>query len=236
MDISNLKNSNLIKCCCKNCNIFFYRKVRDIKSTLRRTGELSLNSFCSKQCSGKSRNKKVTGKCTQCGKEILKFRDQVYSKYKKTNNIFCNSSCSATYNNQHKTYGVRVSKIEKWLQSQLLIIYPHIQFLFNDRTTIKSELDIYVPEKQIAFEINGIFHYKPIYGSFLLERTQQNDLRKQTKCKEKGIKLIIIDISKDKKFTESEGKKHLTKIIKEINARDRVELSKNSFAESCLAV
>ena len=236
MNISNLKNYDFIKCSCKNCNTFFYRKVRDIKSTLRRTGELSLNSFCSKQCSGKSRNKKITGKCTYCDKEILKSRDQVYSRYKKTNNIFCNSSCAATYNNQHKTYGIRVSKIEKWLQEQLLTIYPDIQFLFNDRITIKSELDIYIPEKQIAFEINGIFHYKPIYGNFLLERTQQNDLRKQTRCKEKGIKLIVIDISKDKKFTENESKKHLTKIIKEINARDRVELSKSSFAESCLAV
>lgn len=236
MNISNLKNSDFVECCCKYCNRIFLRKVRDIKSTLRRTGELSLNSFCSQQCSGKNKSKKVTVKCTQCGEEVLKFRDQVFSKYKKTNNVFCTSSCAATYNNQHKAYGVRVSKVEKWLQKQLLLIYPNIHFLFNNKTTIKSELDIYIPEKQIAFEVNGIFHYKPIYGNFLLERTQRNDLYKQKKCKELGIKLVVIDISKDKKFTESDSKKHLKKIVKEINARDRVELSKNSFAESCLAV
>ena len=29
---------------------------------------------------------------------------------------------------------------------------------------INSELDVYVPSLNLAFELNGIFHYEPIYG------------------------------------------------------------------------
>ena len=37
--------------------------------------------------------------------------------------------------------------------------------MYNNSTTISSELDFYFPQLKLAIEINGIVHYEPIYGS-----------------------------------------------------------------------
>ena len=71
------------------------------------------------------------------------FKNSEYKKSKSGNN-FCSKSCATKYNNAHKTKGTRVSKLELYIQSQLLKLYPNLLFLFNDRTAINSELDIYI--------------------------------------------------------------------------------------------
>ena len=81
----------------------------------------------------------------------------------KSGHLFCNHSCAATYNITHKTVGTRRSKLEVWLESQLRELYPNLTLLPNDKTAINSELDFYFPELKLAFELNGIFHYEPIY-------------------------------------------------------------------------
>mgnify|MGYP003658068441 CR=1 FL=1 len=67
---------------------------------------------------------------------------------------------------------------------------------FNRKDTIGSELDIYIPSINLAIEINGIFHYKPIYGIDKLQKIVENDKYKVSTCYEKEIKLHIIDTSK----------------------------------------
>jgi hypothetical protein len=80
-----------------------------------------------------------------------------------------------------------------------------------------SELDIYIPSLKLAFELNGIFHYEPIFGNEKLNKIQKNDNNKFLKCQEKNISLCIIDTSSQKYFKEQTSKKILDIIINIIN-------------------
>ena len=80
------------------------------------------------------------------------------------------------------------------------IQYPNLEIHYNRKDAINSELDIYIPELELAFELNGIFHYEPIYGAEKLQQIQNNDDRKFQACLEKGISLCIIDTSSLKYF------------------------------------
>ena len=73
-------------------------------------------------------------------------------------------SCAATYNNKNKTHGTRRSKLECFIEKKLSELYPDLTIHYNQKDTINSELDIYIPSFKLAFELNGIFHYEPIYG------------------------------------------------------------------------
>jgi len=96
--------------------------------------------------------------------------------------------------------------------------------LFNDKTTINSELDIYFPDLKLAFELNGIFHYEPIFSQNKLDQIQNNDNRKFQACIEQGIELCIIDSSSLKYFKESNCKKYLDIIV---NIISKTNMSKN---------
>ena len=115
---------------------------------------------------------------------------------------FCGRSCSTTYNNKHKTHGTRRSKLEVYIEEKLTAEYLNLEFKFNKKDTIGSELDIFIPYLNIAFELNGIYHYKDIHGPTLLQRIQNNDLLKQKACKEKNITLYSIDTSALSTFNE----------------------------------
>lgn len=191
---------------CNQCKADFKRSLRNnsyqMKTNLR---------FCSKSCHYKYKKNPIKVKCTNCNKEFEKTKAEIGI------NNFCCRSCSAIYRNAHKTSGFRRSKLEVWLESQLKTIYPNLNILFNNRTTINSELDIYIPSLKLAFELNGIFHYEPIYGQNKLDQTQNNDNRKFQACAENNISLCIIDTSKQKYFKESTSKQFLDIIISIIN-------------------
>ena len=139
----------------------------------------------------------------------------------KQKNHFCSRSCAATYNNTHKTHGTRVSKLEVFLQEELPKKYSY-EFHFNRKDAINSELDVYIPELKLAFELNGIFHYEPIYGPDKLNQIQNNDNRKFQACLEQGIELCVIDTSWLKHNTLPRMNKVLD-IVEEI-----IEKSKNN--------
>jgi hypothetical protein len=153
-------------------------------------------------------------KCLQCGGPIFHKTHHLYVTLQKK---FCNHSCHATYQNTHKTKGTRTSKLEVWLQGQLRTLYPDEEILFNDKTVINSELDIYFPRLKLAFELNGIFHYEPIYGKEKLTQIQNNDQRKFLLCQQKGISLCVIDASKENYFKVERSKRYLD-IIKNVLA------------------
>jgi hypothetical protein len=151
-------------------------------------------------------------KCKQCEAPIpyQKAIDKKASVNKqKTKNIFCSSSCAATYNNTHKTQGCRKSKLEYYLEEKLPALYPSLEFHFNRKDAINSELDIYIPSLKLAFELNGIYHYEPIHGAVTLTKIQNNDHRKFQACLERNIELCIIDSSKLAYFKESNAKPYL---------------------------
>lgn len=62
---------------------------------------------------------------------------------------------------------------------------------------------------KLAFELNGIFHYEPIYGDKKLNQIQNNDTRKFQACLEKGIEMCIIDVSSLSYFKTTNAKKYL---------------------------
>lgn len=162
--------------------------------------------YCSSKCQHKGirkNPKKIY--CLQCDKIVI-IKDGHIKK-------FCNSSCAARYNNKYKTKGIRISKLELFIQKELLKLYPKLNIKFNYKTIINSELDIYIPSLHLAFEVNGIFHYKPIYGVKKFNQIKKNDKIKRNKCKEQNIKLVIINSSKQKTFTEKSSKIYLKKIV-----------------------
>jgi hypothetical protein len=187
---------------CDVCNRDFVRTKKNIQTNCKKGYNLHCcSSLCTSKLAhiGKGDNGRVDIVCKNCSKVVSK----KYHEANRVKNSFCSQSCSAIYFNATKKFDCRVSKLEKWLQSKLTEAYPNICFLFNKREAINSELDIYIPELKLAFELNGIFHYEPIYGSDTLERTRNNDDRKFQACAECGISLCVIDSSKQRYFKES---------------------------------
>lgn len=156
---------------------------------------------------------KIKSKCGDCG-ILIEVLPKVLSK-SKSGFCFCSQSCSAKYNNAHKTAGTRRSKLEVWIESQLCALYPNLEIHFNRRDTIDGELDIYIPSLKLAFELNGIFHYEPIFTEEKLKSIQNNDQRKFQACLERGIELCIVDTSKQKYFKEDSCKEYLN-IVKNL--------------------
>ena len=155
-----------------------YRTYKSIECFIRKLG---LNG-------NKRYTQRIKSTCLFCKKEF-------YSRPLEDRK-FCSQKCSCTHQNLNKKYGVRRSKLEFWLEEKLNLEYPNLEILFNNKDTINSELDIYIPNLKLAFELNGIFHYEPIYGEDKLKQILNNDDRKFQACLEKGIELCIIDTSK----------------------------------------
>lgn len=99
--------------------------------------------------------------------------------------------------------------MEVWLEEQLRIVYPDLDIHCNRMDAINAELDFYFPALRLAFELNGILHYEPIYGRGQLARTQTNDTRKWAACLERGIELCVIDSSQFTYFKARGAEKYL---------------------------
>lgn len=216
----NTKTRSLIDIKCDKCSKEFKRKKNLIFIYAKnRLTELDVENiyskeyFCSRLCSSLARLTGRTIECLQC-KKLVYVTKAVADEQK-----FCSQSCSATYNNAHKTYGTRRSKLEIWLEKELTIKYPNLKLHFNRKDAINSELDIYIPNLKLAFELNGIFHYEPIYGIEKLSQIQNNDTRKFQACLERGIELCIIDSSKLKYNKPEKFKKYLDIISSIIDSK-----------------
>lgn len=172
--------------------------------------------FCSQNCAFQFNNKGLIDvECENCNTTFQKTKTEV----NRSNKHFCSRSCSASYNNKNKTKGNRRSKLEIWIEEQLTQLYPTLPIDFNKKDAIGSELDIYIPSLNIAFELNGLFHYEPIFGVNKLNQIQENDKNKFQKCYENKIDLCIIDVSKQTYFKPSTSQKYLDVIINIVNER-----------------
>jgi hypothetical protein len=163
----------------------------------------------------REKRERVKIKCNQCSKEVLKIKDPL-GKHLIS---YCSHSCAATYVCNNKTHGTRRSKLEIYLEDKLKSLYPNLEIHCNRKDTINSELDFYFPSLNLAFELNGIFHYEPIYGEIKLKQIQNNDERKFQACLEKGIELCIVDSSKMNNFKDTKAKPYLAIFKKIINKK-----------------
>ena len=207
------KSEEKLPLICYYCNMTYLCMKKYITREIKiKKGECK---FCSLVCRGLSSQTKIKFNCKNCNKEFFKKN----SEYIKSKNHFCTQSCSTSYNNKHKTHGYRRSRLEKWLGEQLIILYPNLKIDFNQKNIIGSELDIYIPSLNLAFELNGIFHYEPIYGNNTLEKVQKNDISKTKACHDAKIDLCIIDTSAQSYVKPSTSQKYLDIIVGVINER-----------------
>jgi len=86
------------------------------------------------------------------------------------------------------------SQAESQTINLLRFQFKKLTILPNDKTAIGKELDLYLPEFKVAIEIDGITHWKPIFGEETLQRTIKADQRKDLLCEQAGIKLIRIKL------------------------------------------
>jgi hypothetical protein len=213
-EYDNSKSTQKLPCECYQCGDTFYKLKKEITSYLNGNPKHSIK-YCSLKCVGDSNKATKTIKCDNCGNNF----DKLPSEIKRTNNNFCSHSCHITYVNKNKTQGTRRSKLEVWLEEQLTILYPNLPIDFNKTKAISSELDIYIPSLNLAFELNGIFHYEPIFGKDKLQQIQNNDQSKSKACFDNEIDLCIIDTSGQKYFKPKSSQKYLNIITNIINER-----------------
>lgn len=166
-------------------------------------------------------NKKVKFTCPVC------FDNLWLKPSELKNRKFCSGTCRNKINNQFISGSC--SKGELLLFETLKNNFPGLTIENNNRKIIPGnrELDIYIPELNIAIEWNGIYHYKAVHSQEGLEKTQQNDLYKKNYCEQTGIKLIVIkDLSSSKK-SNIENVNYIVNLIKgEYSSIGRVSDSK----------
>jgi hypothetical protein len=193
---------------CQNCENETAKSISRYNESIKN----GWNFFCSIKCRYSYQEKGRNFLCAWCSKSISKTPAQIR---KTKNNVFCSKSCGASYNNRHKQTGTRRSKLEYYLERELRLNFPFLNFDCNKNKPIGSELDFYFPELKLAIELNGILHYQPIYGSEKLNKIQLIDKIKADECLKAGIKLHIINVSKETHLTQKIKEKHW-KTVKEL--------------------
>lgn len=72
---------------------------------------------------------------------------------------------------------------------------------------------------KLAFELNGMFHYEPIFGEVKLNQILENNNNKFQSCQKHNISLCYIDTSQQKYFKPKSSQKYLDIITTIINQR-----------------
>jgi hypothetical protein len=189
-------NITQVKVKCNMCKEDFFIK----QSRFKKSGQ---KFFCSRECSSKHHTKKVEVVCLICNKNFLKPFDRIAKRPRHC----CSPECAVILVKSLKDWGGRRSKLEIYVEENLKKDF-HLNFLFNE-TTIGYELDIYIPEINYAIEINGITHYEPIYGESIFKRRIEIDQQKLEECKNKNIKLDILNVSRDRNYPNILRKRYL---------------------------
>jgi hypothetical protein len=165
-------------------------------------------------------------------------RENVYKfKCKKCNNIFSDHidgghlpRCLSCF-----PYQAGYSKSEQSLQDYIAEIYNG-PIVFNSRRILPSglELDIFLPDKNLAIEYNGLYWHSELAG-----KNKQYHLNKTVECEQNNIHLIQIFEDEWKYKRNIIEEKIKSKIVpsKKIGARQLIiknisHIEKNKFLES----
>lgn len=229
------KSNELLPIQCKNCSKAFYVKQHRISRILNGKLPPYAHLFCSKLCERDSKARESMF-ITQCASCLKSFHKKTTSKNQtKSGRHFCTKSCAAVYNNTHKTHGTRRSKLERWIEQQLSNRFT-FEIHYNKTSAIEAELDIFIPHLKLAFELNGIFHYRPIFSAEQFQKIQNNDIRKFQACLELGIELCVIDVSDQIYFNDTTSQKYLDMIITKMEATVGLEPTTGTLQKCCSAI
>lgn len=204
---------------CEKCNKAYYLRPSTLLVRKKKYNTIFCNS-----CRLKSYkvNHYTIVICFQCNKEFYRKKGHCNkATVRRWKNSFCGHSCRASYNNTHKTYGYRRSKLEIALEAFIRKAYPKLQMVCNSTSAINNELDFYFPSLNLAVEINGVFHYKPIFGIKKLLQVQATDKKKIIACENKNILLVTIS-PLEKHCTKGTIDKYTTIMEDLINSRGQL--------------
>jgi len=218
-EFEQLKNKEIIFEC-EICSKDFNSTKKYLRRALGITNHINKPTlkYCSRECMGKGKMTGCDVECKECGNMVYRYLNVINKN--KDDIFFCNNSCKGIYWNKNKMYGFNRSKMEVWIEEEITNKYT-FDILFNKRNIIDNgyELDIFIPSLNLAFELNGIFHYKPVFGKDKLKIIEYRDIEKFNMCREINIELITIDISDSKHFNKKKDIKYLEFIINEIEKR-----------------
>jgi G:T-mismatch repair DNA endonuclease (very short patch repair protein) len=120
-------------------------------------------------------NKLFTIRCNDCNGEFSISSDLLYHRHKR-NNILC-TNCNKKNNNFRANAEIEICKF---------LADKNIKYQTSVRNIIKGELDIYLPDYNVAIEYNGIFWHSEYF------KDKNHHIKKYNDCFDKGIQLIQI--------------------------------------------
>lgn len=194
---------------------------------LKYKSQMCKNTFCNCTCAGNFNGKNLSEKasqeinCSYCGNIFTRRKGlNVARKTKEQKLNFCSKQCKGTYDSTipkgihdpNSSFVKNRSALEIFIEEKIKSYFPYIALNLNNRSVLGLELDFYLPELNLAFEINGLVHYKAIYGEDMFIKIQEKDNRKIQLCNEKEIDLITV--KSIVRFYESVGEKIWNEEIK----------------------
>jgi very-short-patch-repair endonuclease len=113
------------------------------------------------------------------------------------------------------------SKMEKFVKDELVKLGYKVKY--HERTLIrdaKLEIDIYLPDLNMAIEIDGISHFEPVWGAEALEKQQKADIVKAGLVLSLGFVMLRVKqtckiVSRSKM---SDTLAEILKVIKDVEA------------------
>ena len=91
--------------------------------------------------------------------------------------------------------------------------FPNALYQYKADWLGLQSIDVYVPDKKIAFEYQGVQHYEPVSmfgGDEGLKENQRRDWEKKEKCEANGVTLI------EWKYDFPINKENLFKLLEDI--------------------
>lgn len=204
------KLENIHSFCTNNCRQEFHLKHKKYKPAIKSIPFLRNCKFCNSPFLAKNRHYLFC--CEKCKLEARETYHKVcphcFKDFKSSERDakFCSCSCRSLALDlrkfAHSNKGFSRSKIELFIEERLTKEFPELTIIFNDRSLIGGEIDIFLPELKLAFELNGVVHYEPIYGTQTLDKTQNRDKQKLIKCYEAGVELAVINLGRGRFTTK----------------------------------